>query len=250
MDRDATELDARARAECPGLDLDESAWRSFLVSRLASAATPIACPGDLRLAFACAAGDPGALQLYEQRFAAMLDDAIAGVGMQGASSAEVVQELRCRLLVSDGSDPPRILKYRGDGPLGGWLRVAALRLAVDFRRRTHRERGLEDAFVPEAARSASFGTRHDAAILRTAIRAAIVGLDAEARAILRYHYADRVGVEELGRIYRVHASTMSRRLAQARARILEAVRAELGDSLGPVHDVEVSIEELLRTPTA
>ena len=42
---------------------------------------------------------------------------------------EVKQGLRERLLVGP---PPRIAEYSGSGPLGGWLRVVSVRLAITF----------------------------------------------------------------------------------------------------------------------
>ncbi len=51
------------------------------------------------------------------------------------------------------------------------------------------------------------------------------------RTLLRYYYLDGVGVEELGRLYRVHASTVSRWLRSTREAILEQTRSQLAAML-------------------
>jgi len=49
------------------------------------------------------------------------------------------QERRQRLLLPDGDRPARITQYGGRGPLGGWLRVASARLAVNLPLELHRQ---------------------------------------------------------------------------------------------------------------
>ncbi|HEY6032727.1 MAG TPA: helix-turn-helix domain-containing protein, partial [Kofleriaceae bacterium] len=78
------------------------------------------------------------------------------------------------------------------------------------------------------------------------------------RAILRLYYADGHGVEDIGRIYNVHASTVSRWLDKARGDILAQTRADLIERLhtpasqidsllGHAASLEISLEGLLRS---
>ncbi len=181
-----------------------------------------------------------------------------------ANADDVLQDLRRRLFVADGSGSgPRVLGYRGTGPLGGWVRVAALRLAIDLKRSGWREVPIEEALIPdEPARAAANDPvrAHDHAVIRSALRTAIAAQSSRTRTLLRYYYSENVGVEELGAIYRVHASTVSRWLAAARTEIFEQTRRELAaqlkaspldveSHLGLAGSLEVSLGSLLRTPS-
>lgn len=260
-DVEVDDVIARARRECPGIAVDDAALRAH-VGRLVTADNREALhAGDLLLAVACAAGGEDALHEFEQRYTPMLREAVRN--LKGANADDLLQDLRRRLFVKDGEDDaPRIFGYRGSGPLGGWLRVAALRLAIDLQRRGWREVPLDEALVPdrfEGASAAMFARDKDHAVVRTALRAAIAAQPSRARTLLRYYYSENVGVEELGAMYRVHASTISRWLATARAEIFEATRQRLAEvlaatpgdvesHLGLAHSLDVSLGSLLRTP--
>jgi RNA polymerase sigma-70 factor, ECF subfamily len=96
--------------------------------------------------------------------------------------------------------------------------------------------------------------------VRAALRDAIAAQPARTRAVLRLYYADGHGVEDIGRVYRVHASTVSRWLAKARLDILAATRAslverlaasasEIDSVLGHAASVELNLSSVLRTGT-
>lgn len=218
---------------------------------------------DLMLAAACAAGEADALRTFEERYTSMLTDALRT--LRGINVDDVLQELRRRLFVRDDDDArPRILAYRGTGPLGGWLRVAALRLAIDLQRRGWRDAPLDEALVPdrfEGATAAIFARDKDHAVVRTALRAAIAAQPSRSRALLRYYYSENVGVEELGAMYGVHASTISRWLTTVRTEIFASTRQRLAEALaaspsdveshlGLANSLDLSLGSLLRTPGA
>lgn len=258
---------ARARAECPEVALDDAAFIAHLeqVRPLAElAASTSVAAGDLRLAAGCVAGDPAALALFERRFVPDLRAALRTVDPDQSFGDEIVQRLRDKLFVSqgDGAPAPRLLRYSGSGPLGGWLRVVALREAITARRHAWREVPLEAGFA-DAAHGArtpeqELAHREHASSFQAALRAAIAAQPSRSRALLRYYYSDGVGVEELGAIYRVHASTASRWLAQAREAILVETRRRLAAALaqsesqvesllGLAKSLEVSLGTLLRS---
>ncbi|MDX2089164.1 MAG: hypothetical protein SFX73_15005 [Kofleriaceae bacterium] len=257
------EVDARARRECVLHGLDEPAWRQHLETLVTASNASTLHAGDLLLAFACATGDAVALQMFEERYATMLAEALRAADPNPGAIDDAVQELRRRLLVADVDGArPRILGYSGTGPLGAWLRVAALRIAIDHKRSGWREVPVEDAMVPEPSAmggTGGFAREHDLAIIRAALRAAIAAQPSRTRALLRYYYSENVGVEELGTMYRVHFSTISRWLERARAEIFAETRRQLAEKLGAapseieshlglVHSLEVSLGSLLETP--
>jgi RNA polymerase sigma-70 factor (ECF subfamily) len=64
-----------------------------------------------------------------------------------------------------------------------------------------------------------------------ALRAALVGLDARARALLRYQLLDGWSIDQVGKLYGVHRATAARWLADARAALGDAIRTELASRL-------------------
>jgi RNA polymerase sigma-70 factor (ECF subfamily) len=172
--------------------------------------------------------------------------------------------VREKLLVAvDGTC--RLESYSGHGPLGAWLRVAALRTALSARRRIHPELRPDDelAELLDLAPNAEVKVlaKELGADLRAALRAAIAAQPARIRTMLRMYYADGRGVEDIGRVYHVHASTVSRQLAKARSDVLAHTRGELlarlratpsqvDSLLGHALSLEISLESLLRTNDA
>src|SRR5437764_756953 len=67
---------------------------------------------------------------------------------------------------------------------------------------------------------------------RVALKDAVTGLPSQTRLALQQYYFDGLGVEELGALYRVAPSTISRRLAKAREELAERTRDVLSQRLG------------------
>lgn len=259
---------ARARAECPQVLLADDAFVAYLASvrPLAElAALDKVHAGDLLLAAGCVQKLAPALELFEQRFVPDLRQALRTVDPSPSFADEILQQVRDKLLVGDGDAPARLSRYSGSGPLGGWLRVVALREAISKRRENWREVPAEAglATLAHGGRSPEQDVafkQHEIA-LQSALRAAVAAQPSRTRALLRYYYCDGVGVEELGKIYRVHASTVSRWLAQARddihsdtrRRLAEALRqneSQVESTLGLARSLEVSLDTLLRSTTS
>jgi RNA polymerase sigma-70 factor (ECF subfamily) len=256
---------ARARAECPEVALDDDAFVAYLagVRPLAElAAVDKVHAGDLLLAAGCVKQLAPALAVFEERLVPELRAALRSVDSSAAFADEVLQELRDKLFVADGDSPPRLVRYSGAGPLGGWLRVVALREAIGRKRKNWREVPVEAglATIAHAGRTPEqeVAYKQHQAALEAALRDAVRAQPSRARALLRYYYCDGVGVEELGKIYRVHASTASRWLAQAREDILADTRKRLAAALareesqvesmlGLARSLEVSLDTLLRS---
>jgi RNA polymerase sigma-70 factor, ECF subfamily len=65
----------------------------------------------------------------------------------------------------------------------------------------------------------------------TAFAAALVELSPGDRTMLRLCYVDDVGLQEIGRIYGLSKSAVSRRLARCRSALLDAVKRRLRSEL-------------------
>jgi RNA polymerase sigma-70 factor (ECF subfamily) len=179
-------------------------------------------------------------------------------------SSEVLQQLRAHILVADGESPARLSQYSGQGALGAWLRVSAIRIAISLKRSQKNEVTLEEQFLAVAQSMDQGSPKH--AVLRrlakkdltTTLRKAVASQSSRTRAILRLYYADGNGVEDIGRVYGVHASTVSRWLGAARQDILAALYREIREELqmtqaeaeslfGVPSSIELSIGGLLAT---
>ena len=91
-------------------------------------------PGDTYLAAACAAGDGAAIRVLDDELVARVPAMVRRVDGSPAFAEDICQQLRIRVLVREGDAIPRIARYTGDVPLSAWMRVIALRLALNAKR--------------------------------------------------------------------------------------------------------------------
>jgi RNA polymerase sigma-70 factor (ECF subfamily) len=246
--------------------IDGTVFGRYLGSRLDPAIDLLAAIAemfiaDLYLACAVVHGVDAAVTALDRTISTELPPALRGLDSRPEVIDDTLQLLREKLLVATGQ-PSRLESYSGHGPIGAWLRVSALRLALSARRK------LQPALAPDDELAAVLDLTPNAEVkvlaaqlgtdLRAALQAALAAQPARIRSVLRLYYADGHGVEDIGRVYKVHASTVSRWLAKARADILAHTRGELlqrlrasesqiDSLLGHVASLEISLESLLRT---
>lgn len=241
----AAEWVAAGRAAWPELSLDEARFVDEVMKRLPEAAGREAerlaagravHAADLWLTQACAAGDPAALRAFDRQLLGVLGAALGKLGLAADQRDEVAQELRARLLVAQGGEPPRIAEFSGRADLRTWLRTAAVRAGIDLLRR-RREVALDDEEElalpvlgddPEV----QYLKEHYRAELKAAVADGLTGLPPRERLLLKYHHVDRLGVERLGALYQVHHATAARWLHAARERLAGEVQRLLGQRLG------------------
>src|SRR5262249_24097690 len=101
---------------------------------------------DLYLAVACAARVPGAVDAFEHTHVRRVGTYLARKRPSAAFVDEVQQVVREKLFVGKDGAPPKIAEYSGQGGLAGWVRVIALRVAIDLSTR--------DAPVEESGQTA------------------------------------------------------------------------------------------------
>jgi RNA polymerase sigma-70 factor (ECF subfamily) len=235
---------AQARAAHPGVAVDPHAFIAFLRGEGRAQPDPALVAthrADVVLAQACARGDAAALRILERDYfqtpsasSASHDAPSLLPPRHRADAAEVLQLLRHRLLVPDADGRVRIGEYAGRGSLRAWLRVAAVRVALNLHRR-RRERPLEED--RELANRAAgdleitdLKTRYRREF-KEAFSAALLTLEVRDRNLLRQHYLDGLTMETIAPLYRVHRITIVRWMERARAALGKATRQQLGSRL-------------------
>lgn len=219
---------AEATRRWPGVAADAAVFADWVAARVPAGAESIEAVlsqlrlPELYLTCACACGSELAIAVFDAEF----------IARDRRSSDDDKQQLRQKLFLSDGDAPPRIERYGGRGDLGRWVRTVAARIAIDGARVLHEEAtddALLDALTFDRGPSPEYAQlKQDArAIVQKALNEAFAELPARERTILLQYHIDGVGVVELGRLYDVAPSTISRNLARIRAFLLARVRRSL-----------------------
>lgn len=183
---------------------------------------------DFYLACACVQGAPAALLAFDRAILASVPAFVARIDPSPAFADEVRQILRTRLLLSEDGAPPRLAGYAGTGALLGFVRVAAVRTALNLRRnRDDRPReDLDEATVGEIAQAPEvelLRAQHQQAF-SAALREAFLRLSPANRNLLRMHFAGGLGGERIAQLLQVNRSTVVRSLARIRMEMFQEVR--------------------------
>jgi len=223
-----------ARTAWPHLTVDPEAFASALAHHVRDASDPAAAlrelaVADLYLAQACATGARDALAAFAERCDATIAACLRDFGLATHAVEELVQEVRTKLFVAiDG--PPKIATYSGRAALTSWVKTVATRTALDRVRK--KDTTLHDdevlAHVPDAADSpelAHFRDRYRVEF-KEAFEAALASLDVRERNVMRQYFVDRLTLDEIGALYGVHKTTVSRWLDTARLALAKRTRAQ------------------------
>ncbi len=228
---------AQGREAFPNVSLAEATLAQYLLTPDEEVSPDLLTSHarDMFLAAACGAGDAVALSILESGPLREIPDFVARIDARPDFASEVAQTVRHKLLVAPApGQPPKIAEYRGAGPLGGWIRVIAVRVALDLKR-AQSSPGHSDPIDIAAA-----GSDPEIALLRDryrdafrdALHAALAELSGRERNLLRFHFADGLTLDELATSYRVHRATIARWLARARRDLLERTREQLALAVG------------------
>src|SRR5678815_1307165 len=197
LDREAR-LEAvwqRAVAAWPGIDLDRVAFLPYLAARRPEGASASdwlanAHAGDLYLACACANRIPPAMELFNRAYLSHVGEYLRRIRPDSSFVDDVCQLLREKLFVTV---PHKITEYSGRGSLGGWVRVLAVRTAIDLRRRRGERIPDLQAERPSAIDpELGYLAERYRGVVEDAFRRAVTALNGEQRTLLRMHIIDAV----------------------------------------------------------
>ncbi len=232
-----SEVFAAALDAWPGVKLDEDLFLAFLARRVGADREPLEAlevlkTDDLYLACACLEGDAKAARAFEEAYFPVLNRALAGICGRTGQADDVKQSVYQKVFSGAEDKPAAIHKYDGVGDLRAWVRVTAVRMALNLKRDGKRERPLSPDILVTLPKDGP-GPEEDylkriySDAFKKAFGKALAGLDHKQRNLLRYYYIDGLTVEQIGKIYRVHKATISRRLGEIRELLLTETRNAL-----------------------
>lgn len=201
-------------------------WPRGAPPEVVEACRSVAHPADLAVTLACLAHLPAALE-------ALRTQVTHAARRTDAPTDELTQAILQRLL--EPADAPRLRTYDGSSPLGAWLRAIAVRLASNLRR--------AEKAQPMAVSTVEAPTAGDdpellllklqyRAQFKAAFDAAVGRLTAHERTLLKLHAVEGLSLASIGAMFRRDASTISRALADIRARLEQWTREDLTRNVG------------------
>jgi len=232
---------AAARLAWPDIAVEPTDFVAYVAERLPATGAVEALAGlrapDMLLAWACGRGAPAALAAFEVTYLARIEGALPRVADREHFADEVKQLVREKLFVGRAGKDPKITEYQGRSDLGTWVHVVAWRVALDLLRQGEPGGTADDdvlGALPCPATDPELLTlkQRYREEFRVAIRAAAASLTARDRNLLRQHYVDKLTLDELAELYRIHRVTLARRMAAARDKLTGETRRTLLQRFG------------------
>lgn len=240
---EAIESVARAAAAAwPRITVDRAVFVGHLRARLPEGDIERALERlhgtDLFLACACLQKDAEAWRELDRTYLSRVGEFIGRIDRAPSFADEMRQRLAEKLLHDPEGGPAKLALYTGRGPLGAWLRVAAIREAQNAKRGHANRAGAQvepdDVHLasPDHDPEVQLLKKRYAAEFKEAFQGVLASLAADERNVLRLHYLDGLTIEEVGKAYRVSRATAARWIADARGKIVDRVQKSLTERLG------------------
>ncbi|MFT3706948.1 MAG: sigma-70 family RNA polymerase sigma factor [Archangium sp.] len=197
---------------------------------------------DLQLASAALSGDASALRRLDELLA-NIGDWVSRLSLSAAEIDELTQRIRELLLVGSA---PKLKEYAGKGPLGAWLRVLAVRLAMRDKARAQPTENVDDTTL---ATLGSQSPEHQLArarwqaIFDEALKASFGALSDEQRTLFRLQFRQGLTLDQIATVLQVHRATVARRISEAREKLWDDLTARLREKLGAAEDVETLLRD-------
>lgn len=229
-------LVAKAEAQHPDIPVPRDRFAAFLARCVDTGASQPLDPeqlhvGDLYLACAYGLGIAAAQSQIETQHLARIKRRLDRMKVPPSSTAEILQELRCRLVeMNEPSFTGAV--YSGRGSLGGWLFITAVRVADRRSERaqhelTEHEGALDaaDRLLPVLDPEMEHRVQSYKATFQAAMQEGLAVLSRRERNLLRFHFLERLSIDRLADIYQVHRATAARWVLRAQQHLAEETRA-------------------------
>jgi RNA polymerase sigma-70 factor, ECF subfamily len=147
---------------------------------------------------------------------------------------------------------PRIRAYNGAGPLEQWIKVVAIRTAIDLHRADQSIPRTEAAWLetvtpPDGDISALMMKVEYKREIEAALREETAKLSPRDRAVLRLHIVEQLDIEQIATIYGVHRVTIARWVWTAGEALLDGLRRRFHERFGIVPREFDSLARLARS---
>jgi RNA polymerase sigma-70 factor (ECF subfamily) len=220
-----------ARHAIPGLRFSEQSFHDWAAAQAIESPALVTHAVDLVLAAACAAGDSAAIAAFDQQYVRSIRPSVSRVALRPDQLDELRQTLRVRLLTGPA---PKLRQYKGNGPLGAWIRVTAARIALELQEATTRHGRELGSDAAMNALVASDGNPELMAakaqhreMFKLELQRCFRELDEREKTLLRMHYLHDMGIDEMSGILRVHRATVARWLVALRKQIFDQLCGRL-----------------------
>jgi RNA polymerase sigma-70 factor (ECF subfamily) len=203
---------------------------------------------DLYIAAACASGDQQAMVRFDAQYLTTVERYVRRLRLSPELLAELRQRMRLLILLGP---KPGIGRYRGSGALMAWVRIIAVRTALELIRgerlssQAIDERALDTLIAPELGPEAQALKGRYRDQVQAALREALSAMGDRDKTLLRLHFLDGSSIEAIGRIYGVHRATAARWLVALRRQMLQRVREALALPAGATSSELRSLVRLL-----
>jgi RNA polymerase sigma-70 factor, ECF subfamily len=235
-------LVSEGRASWPRVNLPADRFIPFMAARVPEESSVAAWiesmnVKDLYLACACAQGNDEAVAVFKERFFPEIGHALLQLKQEASFVEDMKQLVYERLFIGSAEKPPKILYYLGAGQLSSWIKVVAFRVAVNSLRDQQKRFIHDDDALFHPERIAEDGeVKYLKGIYRNEFKAAFkqafAKLAARERNVLRYQLIDGLNAAQIGLIYHVHRSTVTRWMEKIQHRLLTDTRYLLEKNLG------------------
>jgi RNA polymerase sigma-70 factor (ECF subfamily) len=189
---------------------------------------------DMFLAWACGTSEAAALTVFEKEYIGRIPAMLSHMKLSASMLDEVVQEVRTKLLVGKSDEPAKIASYATRGRLDGLVQVVATRAAISLLRKSKPSAGEEELLKlpdPAYAPSLSYMKAQYREAFSGCFENAVGTLSSRDRNLLRLHLLDKVTLEQLATMYKVHRATVVRWIAKVREDLFDKTRELLSAQL-------------------
>lgn len=234
QDEVLTAIAKRAQAQYLDIALPLEQFCLFLARRIPKdAPDPAAIEAlrieDLYLACAYGLGIQAAQVRVERDHFSRIERRLNRMAVPPPDIAEVLQELRCSLL--DLQNPASVGRgYAGRGSLGGWLFVAAIRIAERQRSRAHQEiseselrSSMQNQLLLAVDPEMEHLLHSYKAAFEVAVQEGLAALPVRERNLLRYYFLERLSIDRLAEIYKIHRATAARWVQHAQKHLADEI---------------------------
>lgn len=241
----------------PDINLSPEIFLAFIAERVREPITPEAFFSsmkftDLYWACGCVQGDKTSISIYQEQIFPHLEKNLLAFELSSKIIEDIKQHLFQKLFIGDNQNKPKICYYLGEGDFLTWLRVVAIRHAIDLFRK-----GQKEAPLYEWAFSQLADEEDDPEMLflkqkyhlefQDAFKRAIVSLSSKERNLLRYQLIDELTWDQMASLYHVHRATIARWLHNIRSKLFNLTRQNLLSQLDlPAEEFE-SIIRLIQS---